>query len=82
MKFCCYSTEMVNMSFTDVSRGRHAEDVSVNGTTVDKFELAVKMMFNYGVESTAGAIVMAMERELLPAEVSTDDDAGGMWRNG
>ena len=74
---------MVNMSLTDVSRRGHAEDVSVKSATLDdKFELAVKMMFNYGVESTAGAIVMAMERELLPAEVSTDDDAGGMWRNG
>jgi len=49
---------------------------------LDKFELAVKMMFNYAVESTAGAIVSAMERELLPVERTSRDEGDNIWQNG
>lgn len=68
---------------TGTTRCRTGVDLpDVDNATLDKFELAVKMMFNYAVESTAGAIVSAMERELLPVEEASHDEGAIMWQNG
>lgn len=43
--------------------------VSIEDTTSIKYNLAVKMMFNYEVESKADSIMKAMEKETVPARV-------------
>ncbi|XP_041357083.1 uncharacterized protein LOC121374172 [Gigantopelta aegis] len=40
-----------------------------------QFDLAVKMMFNYSAESTAEAVTMAMEKEMVPLKLAHSDTA-------
>lgn len=44
-----------------------SDDGSNDMTSMEKFPLAVKMMFNYEAESNAPAILRAMYKEMLPA---------------
>ncbi|XP_076086695.1 serine/threonine-protein kinase Pink1, mitochondrial-like isoform X2 [Mytilus galloprovincialis] len=45
------------------------ETGSTEDTTSIKYNLAIKMMFNYEVESKADSIMKAMEKETVPAKV-------------
>ncbi|XP_063409892.1 serine/threonine-protein kinase Pink1, mitochondrial-like [Mytilus trossulus] len=45
------------------------ETGSIEDTTSIKYNLAIKMMFNYEVESKADSIMKAMEKETVPARV-------------
>ncbi|KAL4221655.1 positive regulation of cristae formation [Mactra antiquata] len=48
----------------------------------DKFNLAVKMMFNYGIESNADAILREMDRETVPAILAQSHGQMSTWSNG
>jgi hypothetical protein len=50
--------------------------------TSDKFNLAVKMMFNYDIESNASAILQEMEREMVPARLAETREQMDTWQNG
>jgi len=45
-------------------------------------DLAIKMMFNYDVESNALALFRCMEKELLPAQTEHGVELLGNWHNG
>lgn len=40
-----------------------------NSNDIDKYPLALKMMFNYDIQSSAMAILNAMYRETVPARI-------------
>ena len=46
------------------------------------FDLAIKMMFNYDVESVADAIWREMSNELVPAKMADGHLQMGTWQNG
>lgn len=54
--------------WTFVGEEMDAEESKENDTDV-KYDLAVKMMFNYEVESKADSILKAMEKETVPARI-------------
>lgn len=57
-------------------------DSTILTGTSEKFDLAVKMMFNYGVESNADAIVREMARETIPARLAQSHAQMETWQNG
>lgn len=57
-------------------------DSNLSTETSDKFNLAVKMMFNYGIESNASAILQEMEREMVPARLAETREQMDTWQNG
>ena len=53
------------------------------GLTLDnRFDLAIKMMFNYDIESVASAIWREMQNELVPAKLADVHMQMGTWQNG
>lgn len=56
-------------------------DDSLPGTE-DNYEFAVKMMFNYGVESNSESIYKAMIKELVPARLTAVSQPSTSWQNG
>lgn len=50
--------------------------------TDESFDLAIKMMFNYGVKSTANAITRAMEKEIIPSKMADLNGDMNVWENG
>lgn len=50
--------------------------------TERKYDLAVKMMFNYGIASNTGAILRAMDREAVPAKLADTHEQMDTWQNG
>lgn len=46
------------------------------------FDLAIKMMFNYGIESNAHSLYNEMEKELLPSRVDVNESLQEIWENG
>ncbi|XP_060584840.1 serine/threonine-protein kinase Pink1, mitochondrial-like isoform X2 [Ruditapes philippinarum] len=57
-------------------------DSSFSSGICGKFNLAVKMMFNYGAESNADAIMREMERETIPARLAMSHGQMETWQNG
>ena len=49
---------------------------------LEQFDLAIKMMFNYDVESVASTILREMENELVPAKMADVHQHMGIWQNG
>lgn len=52
------------------------EDVSTESTSILKYPLALKMMFNYDIQSNAMSILKAMHKETIPARRRENIDAG------
>ena len=50
--------------------------------TQKRFDLAIKMMFNFDVESVAPSIWREMENELVPAKMAEVYQHMGEWQNG
>ena len=46
---------------------RCSNDISCDNVSIEKFPLAIKMMFNFDAESNATSILRAMQRETVPA---------------
>ena len=44
--------------------------------------LAVKMMFNYDIESDSHSILRAMQNETVPAQIPSGTDGTTKWENG
>lgn len=67
---------------TIISESETEDADSMDNNMDINYDLAVKMMFNYDVESNANAIIHAMQNEAVPAKVlniSEDDDD---WERG
>jgi len=47
-----------------------------------KYDLAVKMMFNYGIASNSEAIMREMHREAVPSKLAETHEQMNMWQNG
>ncbi|KAK3106120.1 hypothetical protein FSP39_013147 [Pinctada imbricata] len=58
----------------------NASDTSCSPAT--DYDLAVKMMFNYDVESNAEQILHAMMKEVVPARLGGDREEADVWQNG
>ena len=63
--------EGVNNSNIEVERGNNSG-----------YDLAIKMMFNYNIESDAGAIYREMQNELIPAQNQEGLGDMDIWQNG
>ncbi|XP_060068579.1 serine/threonine-protein kinase Pink1, mitochondrial-like [Ylistrum balloti] len=49
----------------------------------DDYNLAIKMMYNYDIESNADAIMCAMLKEAVPARwLTVNQDDNALWQNG
>ena len=46
------------------------------------YNLAVKMMFNYDIESNADRILQAMMKETVPARAAETNQGQELWQNG
>ena len=44
--------------------------------------LAIKMMFNYDIESDSDSILRAMRNETVPAQIPSGTDETAKWENG
>ena len=51
------------------------EDVLTDSTSILKYPLALKMMFNYDIQSNAMSILKAMHKETIPARRRQNIDA-------
>lgn len=75
-----FDTGGESLMFTSVNSAV-SEGLAGDNSTVPKFDLAVKMMFNYGVESNAAAILREMEREMVPARLPCSRQGEDLWEN-
>jgi len=51
------------------------------GTNSD-LDLAIKIMFNYDIESNASELYKHLKKELLPAHIENVDELFTLWHNG
>jgi len=47
-----------------------------------EYSLAIKMMYNYDVESNTEAIMRVMFKEVVPARMSITERDDDLWQNG
>ena len=59
----------------DFTEFKAREDVSTDSTSILKYPLALKMMFNYYIQSNAISILRAMHKETIPARRRQNIDA-------
>ena len=45
-------------------------------------DLAIKMMFNYDIESNASALFRGLEKEMLPSRADDVNELLSQWQNG
>lgn len=57
-----------------------ADSNTEDTVSLEKYPLAIKMMFNYEAESNAPAILRAMYKEMLPARSLQLDEAQIEWQ--
>lgn len=58
-----------NLESLDETTSKPVKIHSVNSDDIKKYPLALKMMFNYDIQSSAMAILNAMYRETVPARI-------------
>lgn len=73
-----------NISVSDTQGETTDTDPEVNQFgQQEEFNLAIKMMYNYDIESNTDAIMRAMLKEAVPARMlSVNQDDNQLWQNG
>ncbi|XP_046559219.1 uncharacterized protein LOC124268229 isoform X2 [Haliotis rubra] len=74
--------EQQKLLMQEVPSDNEEKDPQLDATPSCDYDLALKMMFNYDVESNAEAVLKAMEKEALPMRMMDSHMQRDSWHNG
>ncbi|XP_046326773.2 serine/threonine-protein kinase Pink1, mitochondrial-like [Haliotis rufescens] len=74
--------EHLKLLMQDVPSDPEDKDPQLDATPSCEYDLALKMMFNYDVESNAEAVLTAMEKEAVPMRMTDFHQQQDSWHNG
>ncbi|XP_054730711.1 serine/threonine-protein kinase Pink1, mitochondrial [Anastrepha obliqua] len=70
----------MNAGFSGVSSGMQGlQPIDSPLASINRYPLALKMMFNYDIQSNALSILRAMYKETVPARARRMNDSAGEW---